>query len=179
MTQQDHTNDTAPQSGRAAIYTRVAPGARSRSTQPQTETLIELANEQGYPNERIIVYEDVGVSARKPIAMRGAFSDLVNALIEPEPEQGNIQTILAASVDRLFRDANAVDIALFIQTCTQQGVQLVTPEMVYDFQDAAHVAQFRFLCEQATQYQQEQLASRLRLGKQQRKRVTGKTAGDL
>jgi len=80
MTQQDQTNHVQTQRGRAAIYARVAQEARTQTTQRQTATLIELANEQGYPNEQIIVYEDVGVSARKPLAMRGALSDLLTAI---------------------------------------------------------------------------------------------------
>jgi DNA invertase Pin-like site-specific DNA recombinase len=167
MTQQDHTNDTVPQSGRAAIYARVAPGARTRTTRTQTETLIELANEQGYPNERIIVYEDIGVSARKPLARRGAWNDLVSALTESEPEQGHIQTILAASVDRLFRDANATDITLFVQTCTQRGVQLVTPEKTYDFSQPDHVALFRSHCERSTMYRAQRVHKILRRNRMQ------------
>src|SRR5712692_9800241 len=114
MTQQeDHTNDTVPQSGRAAIYARVAQGGRTQTTQQQTATLIELANEQGYPNEQIIVYEDVGVSARKPLVMRGALSDLLTAITQEEPEQERIHTVFVSSEYRLFREPASVDIATF------------------------------------------------------------------
>ncbi len=166
MTQQHQSDGQAVQfslhqSGRAAIYARVARGARL-TQEPQTKALIALANERGYPNEHIIVYEDVGVSGRSSIAKRGALSALVSELTKPEPEEGNIQIILVTSVERLFRDADAVDIALFVETCTQQGVQLVTPEMTYDFQNAAHAALFRFRCEQSTMFIEQAIQKRLR-----------------
>lgn len=62
MTDQDHTNDIVLQIGRAAIYARSTTGTR-RSASPQTAALIVFANSQGYPDERIAIYEEVDVSA--------------------------------------------------------------------------------------------------------------------
>jgi hypothetical protein len=64
MTDQNHTNDTVPQSGRAVTYTRVTPGPQTTMLQPQVAAQIAFANAQGYPPERITVYAEVGVSAR-------------------------------------------------------------------------------------------------------------------
>lgn len=61
MTDQDHTNDTVVQIGRAAIYRRSTTGTPGAASS-QTATLIAFANSQGYPYERIAVYEEVGVS---------------------------------------------------------------------------------------------------------------------
>jgi len=68
MTDQDYTNDIVLQIGRAAIYTRSTTGTRG-SASPQAATLIAFANSQGYPNERITVYEEVGVSAPDQAAL--------------------------------------------------------------------------------------------------------------
>ncbi len=68
MTEQDHTNDTVLQPGRTLIYTRQSTGAR-RSASPQTASLIAFANSQGYPPERITVYEEVGVPALDQAAL--------------------------------------------------------------------------------------------------------------
>ncbi len=68
MTEQDHTNDTVLQIGRAVIYARQTTAAR-RSASPQAATLIAFANSQGYPNERITVYEEVDVSASDQAAL--------------------------------------------------------------------------------------------------------------
>src|SRR5712692_3951689 len=110
MTQQDQTNHVATQRGRAAIYTKAASGARLQSTQPQTATLIALANEQGFSNERIIVYVDVYAQAKRPFAGRGALSDLLTAIMleRQAPEQEPIKAIYVSSEERLFRDANAI-----------------------------------------------------------------------
>lgn len=154
MTQQDHTNDTVSQSGRAAIYTRVAPGAQTQTTQPQTTKLIALANEQGFSNEHIIVLEDVYTSAKRPIAKRGALSDLLTAIMQENqtPEQEPIKAIYVSSEDRLFRDANTVDLAYFISVCADHGIQLLTPTATYDFTAPDQAALFRFQCEQAADY---------------------------
>lgn len=176
MTDQDHTNNTLPQSGRAAIYARVAPGARTQTTQQQTNTLIELANEQGYPNEQIIVYEDVGVSARKPLARNGALSDLLTAITkaEQELEQERIHSVFVSSPYRLFRDPASVDIATFLHTCAEHDVQIVTPDMTYDLTDPAQITLFRSQCEQARQYIAAQV-KRLNAGKRQKKQARGKS----
>ena len=174
MTQQDRTNDTVPQSGRAAIYARVVPGAQNRTTQPQTETLIELANEQGYPNEQIIVYQDVGVSARRPIDARGALSDLLTAIMQEEQEQQErICTVFVFSPYRLFRDPAGVDIATFLHTCAAHNVQIVTPGMTYDLTDPAQITLFRSQFELARQYIAAQV-KRLNAGKRRKKQARGK-----
>jgi DNA invertase Pin-like site-specific DNA recombinase len=169
MTQQDHTNDTVPQSGRAAIYARPAAGARTQTTQQQTNTLIALANELGYPNERIILYEDVGVSARRPLVMRGALSDLLTAITqaEQEQEQERIRSVFVSSPYRLFRDPASVDIATFLHTCAEHNVSIVTPDMTFDLTDPAQIALFRSQCEAARQYITAQI-TRLNTGKRRK-----------
>lgn len=133
MTLQNHTNDAIPQSGRAVIYARPATDARMLSAQRQANTLIELANAQGYPNERIILYEDVGAPARESLVMRCALSGLLKALVQPERAQEPIQAIFVSSEGRLFKDANMVDFARFIEICKERGVTPTTPTSEYDF----------------------------------------------
>jgi len=167
MTQPDHTKDTVSQSGRAAIYARVAPGARTQTTQPQTATLIALANEQGFSNEHIIVFEDVYTSAKRPIAKRGALSDLLTAIMQEDqtPDQEPIKAIYVSSEDRLFRDANTVDLAYFISVCADHGIQLLTPTATYDFTVPDQAALFRFQCEQAACYIAEQIGKLMQRGR--------------
>lgn len=68
MTDQAHTDDTVVQIGQAAIYARQSTGARG-SASPQTATLMAFANAQGYPDVRIALYEEVGVSAPDQAAL--------------------------------------------------------------------------------------------------------------
>ena len=144
MTQQDQTNHVQTQRGRVAIYARPASRAQTQTTQ-QAAALIALANELGYPNEQIVVYEDVGVSARKPLARSGALSDLLAAITQDTegPEQERIHSVFVSSPCRLFRDPASVDIATFLHTCAQHNVQIVTPDMTFDLTDPARTSQTR------------------------------------
>ncbi len=179
MTQQDRTNDTVPQSGRAAIYARVAPGVRTQTTQSQTAALIELANEQGYSNEQIVVYEDAGVSAGRPIARRPALSDLLKAITqeERESEQEPIRAVYVSSEVRLFRDPDAADLNSFISACADHGVQLLTPTTTYDFTTPGQAALFRLQCEQAAHYIAGQIGKLKQRGRT-RRRALQKPAGE-
>lgn len=138
-----------PLNGRAAIYARVASPAKTTQAQ-QTDTLITLATQLGYSIEHIVVYEDKGVSGKQGISERGSLQKLMQELVQPPTEQGSIQAILVQAEDRLFRDADAVQVSLFIKICLESGVLVITPTLVYNFQNPAHVTLFRFHCEQST-----------------------------
>lgn len=174
MTDQDHTNDIVLQSGRAVIYTRVPPGAQTTMPQPQETTLIAFANAQGYPNERITVYVEVGVSARRPLARHSVLQDLLAAIMlgEQTPEQERIRTVYVLSEGRLFRDASTVDLAAFIRVCQEHGVTLATPTHEYDFTNPAYVALFRSQCLNASQLAEEaiRMIHQMRAGQKRRGR---------
>lgn len=156
---QQHNSDNhadkpmLPQSGRIAIYARVAPGAK-RTTSPQTDDFLAFAREQGFSNEQIIVYEDRNVSGRTPLFERGAFNDLMTTLAKPQPEDERIHAIYTSSANRLFRDATVAQVSTFVEMCATHGIRLITPSQTYDFTRADHIAAFRFQyeCEQATLY---------------------------
>lgn len=154
-----------PKAGRAAIYTRVAARANQQTTQPQSNDLLAFALEHGYEGEQVTIFEDRATSGKAAIVRREAFTALLTAITQPQPDQEPIRAIFASSEDRLFRDANAGDIALFIETCASHGVALYTPTAEYDFTNRAHVAQFRFLCETAYQYVAQMITSRLQAGR--------------
>lgn len=173
-----YNNDQTPSSvspvtGRTAVYARPAAGARG-TTGPQTAALIELATEQGYPAERIVVYEDGGASGKRALVQRGALSDLLTAIMRED--QDPIWTVFVRSEERLFRDPTVVDMASFSKACREHGVTLITPTAEYDFTDPAQVALFRFRCEQATafiEHQARQLTERTRHGRRSHKRAGG------
>lgn len=171
MNRQDHIKHTVHQSGRAAIYARTAAGARTQTAQQEAHTLIELANELGYPNERITLYEDAGTSTRKPLAMRGALSDLLAAITHAEQEQGQerIGSVFVSSPYRLYSDLASADIATFLHTCTEHNVSIVTPDMTFDLRDPAQIALFRFQYEAARQY----ITAQVKRLKTRKRRVRG------
>jgi DNA invertase Pin-like site-specific DNA recombinase len=154
MTQQDHTKDIVFQSGRAVIYRRVAQRAQTQPSATAMAALIAFAKEQGFANERIMIYEEVRASAERPLARRGALSDLLAAIMRGDqtPEQEPIKAIYVSSEDRLFRGANSVELAYFISVCADHGIQILTPTAAYAFTDPEQVALFRYRCEQAASY---------------------------
>jgi DNA invertase Pin-like site-specific DNA recombinase len=132
-------------SGKVVIYARVAPGVL-KPQKPQTEQLYDVTQTFGYEAEQISVYEDEGVSGKNAIPQRQGLQELLNAVM-----QGNMHAILVTAEEKLFRDVEMGEISLFLKICTNHHVLLLTPHRVYDFQNAAHVALFRFQCEQANQ----------------------------
>lgn len=138
--------------------------------QDQANTLIELANELGYPTERIIFYEDAGASTRKPLVMRGALSDLLATITQAEQEQERMRSVFVSSPYRLFSDPAGVDIATFLHTCAECNVSIVTPDMTFDLTDPAQTARFRFQYEAARQYINAQV-KRLNTGKRRERRA--------
>jgi DNA invertase Pin-like site-specific DNA recombinase len=154
MTQQDHTNVSVFQSGRAMIYRRAVPRPQTHASQSQVSALIAFVKEQGFSNERIIVFEDVSDSAKRPPDYRGALSDLLTAIVQEDQtsEQLPIKAIYVSSECSLFRDANSVGLAYFIRVFLDHGMQVWTPTAAYDFTDPEQLALFRYRCEQAAGY---------------------------
>lgn len=158
----DHQSASDPQlplTSKAAIYTRVATPAR-RTHIPQTDDVLALAQEQGYLPEQITIYEDVGVSGKTPIESREGLRALVTAI-----QQGSIQTVFTFAEDRLFRDANMLQISLFLKACFEHDVQLVTSQTVYDFTNPALVTLFKSRCEQGTLSIERAVQKRLLTGR--------------
>ena len=107
-----HTNQSnqpvqlmLPQNGKVAIYARVATKARSTNN-PQTEQLYDVAQQFGYKQEQVIVYEDENISGKTRVADRQGLQELLN-----EVTQGNIHAILVTTEEKLFRDADMGEIA--------------------------------------------------------------------
>jgi len=133
-----------PLPGRAAIYTRVAASQEWQTRQAPTTDLVALVCENGFSAQQITVYEESNVSGRTPFSRRPALSKLLDDITEPPSETEPIKAIFVSSEDRLFSDADGVEVSTFMETCIQHGVLLITPTSKYDFTNPAHVALFRF-----------------------------------
>ena len=158
-----------PLTGRAAIYTRTQrTQLLSHDIQgEQSRDLVALALEIGYSSEQVVVFEDRFASGKMALLRREAMSKLLHDILEPPPETEPIRAIFVSSENRLFRDANDVDITYFIKTCLEHDVTVITPTSEYNFTNPSHVALFRFICEQAAQT----IASRLKAGKQRKQQM--------
>ncbi len=154
-----------PLPGRAIIYSRVAAAQERQPGKPQITDLVALACKNGFSTQQISVYEERNVSGRTPLSRRPAMSKLLDSITDPPPDTEPIKAIFISSEDRLFRDADSIEVSTFMETCIQNRVLLITPTAEYDFTNPAHVAFFRFKCEEANQRVQSVLHSRLKAGK--------------
>jgi len=98
-------------SDRTEIYSRVTPDALTRTTL----SLIELDNALEYLKERMMFYEDMGVTARRPITGHSALSTLLPTILQEEKVQYPIKAIYTFSQNRFFKVARAIDLAYFIK----------------------------------------------------------------
>jgi DNA invertase Pin-like site-specific DNA recombinase len=175
MTQHDQTTYSQPLqppllplTGRVAIYAREAPRAL-KTSQPQSNDLFALVLQMGYSTEQVTIFEESQASGKAASLRRSALSKLLAQITQPPPDTEPIKAIVVSSENRLFRDAPSAAIAVFIQTCIEHGILLVTPTMTYNFSTPAHAAQFRLRCETASQYVQQVIASRLQAGKKHKR----------
>ena len=165
--QQSTSDPQVPQNGKAAIYARVATSARGIYA-PQKDDVLALAKNKGYMPEQITVYEDVGVSGNTPIENRKGLRALVTAI-----QQGSIQTVFTFAEDRLFADADMLQISLFLKACFEHNVVVVTSQTVYDFTNPALVALFKSRCEQATLFIEREVQKRLLTGRMRKRETEG------
>lgn len=62
-----------------------------------------------------------------------------------------IHAVFAVDEARLFRDVDAIEVNTFIRLCQKHNVCIITPQLVYDFQNPYMVRVFRFMCQKAYQ----------------------------
>jgi len=132
-----------PQTGKVAIYTRVASPMKLAQNPARTEQLIVLAKHLGFAEQQIIIFaQDRGRPGSTSIAQREGLAALLAAL-----GQESMQAVLVADDNRLFRDAEATQVDTFIRLCVERSVLVITPQTTYDLTNPAHVTLFRFHCE--------------------------------
>ncbi len=129
-----------------AIYARVATTEEQPPQSRHVDQLISYASELGYVTEQVTVFCDEGAQAAAPLLERQGYTALLTAIRERA-----VTVILLRAEDRIFADATEVQVNTFIHLCIETGVFVVTPQMMYDFQDLSHVALFRFHCVTAFQ----------------------------
>src|SRR2546422_6624802 len=78
---------------------------------------------------------DLGVSGQLKMEERPAFVQMLRRIVA-----GEVKTVIAAQVDRLFRDRWGAEYSKFMEICYTYGVKVVTPnpsrtgiDFVYDF----------------------------------------------
>lgn len=131
-----------PLMGAVAIYARVATADKLADAEPaQVEELRQFVSANGFGDEQVTLFCDEGNQACAPLLERQKYAALLAAIRE-----GAVNILFIRAEDRLFSDANELQVNTFIHLCIERGVLVVTQQMVYDFKDLSHIALFRRQC---------------------------------
>jgi hypothetical protein len=117
-----------------AIYVRQTPSEKTE----QLEQLQAVATSLGFSSDQITVYQDSGEQAAAPLLERAGNTALVQAIRER-----GVNVLLLHTEGCIFADATELHINTFIHLCIDNGVFIVTPQLIYDLQDLSHISQFR------------------------------------
>jgi len=129
---------------KVGIYTRTA-APQERRQLTVTDDLVRFAKEQGWTEDHIVLFnQDEGKSGKKSINERKGLRALVEAITHDE-----IKTVITANEDRLFRNADTIEVSTFVRLCQEYNVILITPTATYDFSDNVQAKLFRLKCEDA------------------------------
>ncbi|MSP12814.1 MAG: hypothetical protein EXR62_07640 [Chloroflexi bacterium] len=107
--------------------------------------LENLAKEEGYPEESIIVERrDLGISGTFGQEKREGLAHLIHCI-----ETDEIESIYVVHASRLFRDQTLIDGFAFAELCKQHGIIIVMPNMRLNLRDKMHMRMFRMELERA------------------------------
>ncbi len=114
----------------------------------QTIGLVKQAKELGWDRERILVYIEnaradgkwVSASGRLRIDQRQGLRALTERI-----ERDEVKTILVWAVDRLFRDEDMIQPAVFAKTCKEHRCLIITTDDLFDFNNPRKDDRKRFL----------------------------------
>ncbi len=137
------------------IYPRVSSPEQKKNVSAEMQQDKGFALLCGWQEERIIMEtDDLGLSGQLRMEDRPAFVKMLRNIAE-----GTIKAVIAAQVDRLFRDRWGQEYSKFMEICYTYGVKVITPnpyrsgiDFVYDFSEHWHVDKFRRKCEEAWNY---------------------------
>lgn len=152
-----------PTQKKIAIYYRQSQDAQvgNNSTAIQKIDLPKHVKHLGWSDGKIVLIdEDEGVSGTLRIDERVGMSRLYHMIISKE-----IGAVASVNEDRFFRDESQIEPNKFIEACRQNGVLVITPTMIYDFEHTYHRKQFRFVAEMAAEYIEHQIHGRLHTAK--------------
>src|SRR2546423_2485996 len=137
------------------VYPRVSTPEQKKNVSAEMQQDKSFAIFCGWTDKHIIMdTADLGLSGQLPMEERPAFVNMLVRIAD-----GTIKAVIAAQVDRLFRDRWGKEYSKFMEICYLYGVNVITPnptrtaiEFVYDFSISWHVDKFRRKCEEAWSY---------------------------
>ncbi|GHO98345.1 hypothetical protein KSF_083930 [Reticulibacter mediterranei] len=146
------------------VYPRVSTPEQKKNVSAEMQQDKSFAILCGWTEEMIIMdADDLGLSGQLKMEDRPAFVKMLRRIAD-----GTIKTVIAAQVDRLFRDRWGAEYSKFMEICYTYGVKVVTPnpwrtgiEFIYDFSIPWHVDKFRRKCEEAWSYLENHVYGRM------------------
>jgi DNA invertase Pin-like site-specific DNA recombinase len=138
------------------------------STEMQTNDLIEIGIRYGWTREKcIVIDDDLGVSGTLGIDERIGLTKVMEQI-----DLLQTRAVLVVNEDRLFRDETMIQVNVFIKFMREHNAYVLTPYMVYNFQERFHVKMFREKAEYAAAYITEYVRERL-AGARRKKALRG------
>ena len=137
------------------LYPRVSTREQMKNVSTEMQLDISFARDYGWPEELIIMDPaDLGLSGQKRMDERPAFLGMLGRI-----RDGIVKTVIAAQVDRFFREEFGVEYSKFMQICHDYDVKVVTLkhdrraiDTVYDFHNSRDIEDFRDECVAAWRY---------------------------
>jgi hypothetical protein len=137
------------------LYPRVSTKEQLKNISAEMQQDKSFALEYGWTGVQIIMDPaDLGKSGQLRMDQRSAFLGMLGRI-----RNGIVKTVIAAQVDRFFREKWGVEYGKFMQICCEYNVKVVTLthdrrdiDFIYDFSISWHIDQFRRECEQAYRY---------------------------
>src|SRR6266567_1535809 len=120
------------------------------SNEMQTQGLVQYGKDLGWTDENKITLfaQDMARSGKLKIVDREGMLTLIEMI-----RKGQIKAVLAAKVDRLFRDETALEYNTFIQVCKKHNcLVIIPPYTIYNFANKRDVKEFRYQCEKAADF---------------------------
>jgi hypothetical protein len=127
------------------------------STEMQTDDLIAIGVRYGWSREQcIVIDDDLGVSGTLNIDEREGLMKVMEQI-----DHLQSRAVLVVNEDRLFRDETMIQVNVFIKFMRDHNAYVLTPHMVYNFQERFHVKMFREKAEYAAAYITDYIRERL------------------
>ena len=148
------------------VYPRVSTPDQKKNVSAEMQQDKGFATLCGWVDDGVSIIvdtRDLGLSGQLKMEERPAFVDMLRRIAS-----GTIKVVIAAQVDRLFRDRWGAEYSKFMEICYTYGVKVVTPnpwrtgiDFVYDFSVPWHIDKFRRKCEEAWSYLENHVYGRM------------------
>lgn len=109
------------------------------------DALVDLAKENGYPDDLIYVERrDLGISGTVGEEKREGLAYLIQMI-----EADMVEAVYVVQTSRLYRDQTLIDGLTFAELCKKHNVIIVMPNMRLNLRDKMHMRMFRIELERA------------------------------